>query len=212
MRTDHLIRALAAANAEKSAPVSRVLVMSLGAGAGAAAILFAILLGPRPDIATVAMDPRFLLKFAVTLLLAASALALALRLARPAAETAYTWLALAAAPVLLAFGVLAELATTPAASWGTRLIGTNWFYCLIFVSLFSLPLLAAALIGLRHGAPTRPALAGAVAGLLAGGLGAALYAAHCTDDSPLFIATWYTLAIAGVTIVGSLIGRRVLRW
>jgi hypothetical protein len=65
---------------------------------------------------------------------------------------------------------------------------------------------------MRHGAPTRPALAGAVAGLLAGGLGAALYAAHCTDDSPLFVATWYTIAIAGVTIVGSLLGRYFLRW
>lgn len=212
MRTDHLIRALATASAEKSAPVSRVFVMLLGAGVVAAAILFAILLGPRLDIAAVAMDPRFLFKFVVTLLLAATALALALRLARPGAETGHAWLVLAAAPALLAFGVVAELATMPAASWGTRLIGTNWSYCLTYVPLLSLPLLAAALIGLRHGAPTRPALAGAVAGLLAGGIGAAFYAAHCTDDSPLFVATWYTIAIGGVTILGSLIGRKVLRW
>ena len=57
----------------------------------------------------------------------------------------------------------------------------------------SLPLLAAALIGLRHGAPTRPAVAGAIAGLLSAGLAATLYASHCTDDSPLFVATWYTI-------------------
>jgi len=211
MKTDDLIRAIAADD-KRAAPLARFLYVALAAAFVLAAILFAVRLGPRPDIAAVALDPRFLLKFAVTLLLATTALALALRLARPGAETGYAWLVLAAAPALLAFGVLVELATMPAATWGTRLIGTNWFYCLIFVSLFSLPLLAAALIGLRHGAPTRPALAGAVAGLLAGGLGAALYAAHCTDDSPLFVATWYTLAIAGVTIVGSLIGRRVLRW
>jgi hypothetical protein len=78
------------------------------------------------------------------------------------------------------------------------------------IPLISLPLLAAALIGLRHGAPTRPAVTGAIAGLLSSGLAATLYAAHCTDDSPLFVATWYTLATALVTVAGALAGRRVL--
>ena len=73
-----------------------------------------------------------------------------------------------------------------------------------------MPLLVAALVGLRHGAPTRPAVTGAIAGLLASGLAATLYAAHCTDDSPLFVATWYTLAAGLVTAVGALAGRKVL--
>ncbi len=62
------------------------------------------------------------------------------------------------------------------------------------------------------GAPMRPGLAGMVAGLLAGGLGAALYAAHCPDDSPLFVATWYSLAIAIVMVIGGAVGHRILRW
>jgi hypothetical protein len=74
------------------------------------------------------------------------------------------------------------------------------------------PLLVGVLAALRYGAPTRPRLAGAAAGLLAGGLAATLYAAHCPDDSPLFVVTWYSLAIAMVVIAGSLIGPRVLRW
>jgi hypothetical protein len=78
--------------------------------------------------------------------------------------------------------------------------------------LLSAPILFAALIALRHGAPTRPALTGAVAGLMAGGLGAAIYAAHCIEDSSFFLATWYTLAIVGVTLVGALVGQRALRW
>jgi hypothetical protein len=73
-------------------------------------------------------------------------------------------------------------------------------------------LLAAALFGLRHGAPARPALAGALAGLLSAGLAATLYAAHCNDDSPLFVATWYTLATALVTAIGALLGARLLRF
>ncbi len=55
----------------------------------------------------------------------------------------------------------------------------------------------AILIGVkRTGAPTHPTLAGAMAGLLAGGIAATFYAAHCFDDSPLFVAIWYTLAVA----------------
>ena len=76
----------------------------------------------------------------------------------------------------------------------------------------SLPLLAGALIGLRHGAPTRPALAGAIAGLISAGLAATLYASHCTDDSPLFVATWYPIATAAVTATGALVGAKVLRF
>ena len=56
------------------------------------------------------------------------------------------------------------------------------------------------------------AFAGAVAGLAAGGIAAAIYAWHCPDDSPLFLATWYSLAIAIVVAAGFLLGRRLLRW
>ena len=65
---------------------------------------------------------------------------------------------------------------------------------------------------LRHGAPTRPVLAGAVAGLAAGGLAAAFSAAHCTDESPLFVATWYTIAIAMLAALGAMLAPRVARW
>ena len=44
------------------------------------------------------------------------------------------------------------------------------------------------------------------------GLAATLYASHCTDDSPLFVATWYTVATALVTAIGAFIGSRVLRF
>ena len=87
MRTDHLIRALAADD-KRASPLARFLYVALAAAFVLAAILFAIRLGPRPDIAAVALDPRFLFKFAVTLLLAVTALALALRLARPGRKPA----------------------------------------------------------------------------------------------------------------------------
>jgi len=94
----------------------------------------------------------------------------------------------------------------------TRMIGKNSWICMTAIPVLSLPILAGALIGLRHGAPARPAVAGAVAGLLSAGLAATLYASHCTDDSPLFVATWYTLATALVTAVGALAGSKLLKW
>jgi hypothetical protein len=94
----------------------------------------------------------------------------------------------------------------------TRLVGSNSRLCLTAIPLISLPLLTAALIGLRHGAPSRPAVAGAIAGLLSAGLAATLYASHCTDDSPLFVATWYSIATALVTAIGALAGSKLLRF
>ena len=96
--------------------------------------------------------------------------------------------------------------------FGTRLVGHNSRVCMTAIPLLSLPLLAAALIGLRHGAPARPALAGALAGMLSAGLAATLYAAQCTDDSPVLVATWYTIATAMVAAVGALAGSRLLRF
>ena len=85
-------------------------------------------------------------------------------------------------------------------AWSASLIGDNSITCLTSIPLIGIAPLAIFLLVLRHGAPTRPGLAGAVAGLLAGGIAATLYAAKCTDDSPLFVATWYTIAIAGLAL------------
>jgi hypothetical protein len=163
-------------------------------------------------IAQLASDPRFLFKFVVTLTLAMTALMLGFRLARPGVATKWSERALLIAPMLLVGGVLIELLTVSASFWSAKLIGSNFKLSLIFIPLLAAPLLAAGLLALRHGAPSRPSFAGAVAGLMAGGFGAALYAANSTDDSPLFVATWYSLAVIAVAIIGALLGRKVLRW
>ncbi|TIX68816.1 MAG: DUF1109 family protein, partial [Mesorhizobium sp.] len=117
-----------------------------------------------------------------------------------------------AAPLLVIVAVVLELLSVPAADWGTRLIGSNLVICLTFIPLIGIGPLAIFLAVLRYGAPTRPVLAGTVAGLLAGGLAATFYAAHCFDDSPLFVATWYTIAIAILAALGALSGRLLVRW
>jgi hypothetical protein len=65
---------------------------------------------------------------------------------------------------------------------------------------------------MRSGAPRSPTLAGAAIGFASAMLAASLYALHCFDDSPLFVATWYSLASVPIVALGALLGRRLLRW
>jgi hypothetical protein len=211
METDQLIRTLAADNAHRARPVGFVLALALLAAAPISVAMFFAALGFRPDVMTAMHNPFFDLKFAVTLALAISAIAVSLHLSRPEASLkGWAWLLLVPAG-FLAVGIGSEMMMPQRLPAMTRLVGTNSRVCMMAIPLLSLPLLAAALTGLRHGAPARPAVAGAIAGLLSAGLAATLYASHCTDDSPLFVATWYTIATALVTAIGALAGSRVLR-
>jgi len=212
MDTEQLIRSLAADNSHRARPVGYMLMLALLAAAPVSLLIFFAELGVRPDVMTAMHNPFFDLKFAVTLALAISAIAVALHLSRPEASLrGFGWYLLIPAGLLVA-GISGEMMMPQRAPMMTRLIGNNSKFCMTFIPVISLPLLLAALLGLRHGAPSRPALSGAVAGMLSAGLAATLYASHCTDDSPLFVATWYTLATALVAAVGALIGARVLKY
>jgi hypothetical protein len=211
METDRLIRTLAADSEYRARPVGFVLALTLLAGASISVAIFFAGYGIRPDAMTAMRNPFFDLKFLVTLAMAVAAIAVSLHLSRPEASMGgWAWLLLIPVGLLLA-GIGSEMMMPQRQPMMTRLIGHNSLICLTAVPLMSLPLLAAALLGLRHGAPSRPAVAGAIAGLLAAGFAATLYAAHCTDDSPLFVATWYTIATALVSAVGALAGAKVLK-
>lgn len=212
MKTDDLIKALGADTAKTPMPLGAAWRLALTAAALLAASVFFPMLGPRPDIDQAMGTMRFDFKFVFTLTLAITALLMLGAMARPGASTRIARLAILAAPALLIAAVLMELMMLPSVEWGTRWIGTNAKICLTSIPLIGLGPLGVFLLALRHAAPTRPTHAGAVAGLLAGGLAATFYAAHCIDDSPLFVATWYTIAIGVLALVGALAGRLVLRW
>jgi hypothetical protein len=210
MRTDELIRALAA-DTRPARSLTGSVVVALAVGFALSALLFWMTLGPRPDIAAAVRTVRFDLKVVEMLLLAAAAGVLVLRLARPAADvkSATGWLLLV--PALLAAAALIEFVLV-GSQWRVKLIGSNSLVCLTAIPLLALPMLAALLYALRRGAAIRPGLTGAVAGLVAAGLAAALYALQCTDDSPLFVAVWYPLAIVIVSLLGAGAAQRLLRW
>lgn len=212
MDTDQLIRTLAADNAYRARPVGFALMLALLAAAPVSLLIFFAELGVRPDVMTAMRNPFFDLKFAVTLALAASAIAVSLHLSRPEASLrGFGWWLLIPAGILVA-AIGGEMTIPQRTPMMTRLIGKNSMACMSAIPAMSLPLLIGALYGLRQGAPAHPAMAGAVAGLLSAGLAATIYASHCTDDSPLFVATWYTLATAIVAGLGALMGKRALRY
>ena len=182
METDQLIRTLAADTEQRAWPVGLVLAVTLLAGVLVSTIMFSVILCVRPDAMTAMHNPFFDLKFAVTVALASSAIAVGLHLSRPeAALRGWAWL-LVMPLVLLGGGIASEMMLPQRVPMMTRLIGSNSRLCLVAIPLLSLPPLAAALIGLRHGAPTRPALTGSIGGMLSAGLAGTLYASDCTED------------------------------
>jgi hypothetical protein len=212
METEQLIRTLAADSPHRARPVGYVLGLALLAAAPVSLAMFLSGLGVRPDVMTAMHNPFFDLKFVVTLALAVAAIVVSLHLSRPEVSLKGWWWLLLIPVGILAAGIATEMMMPQRLPMIVRLIGSNSRICLTAIPLMSLPLLAGALLALRHGATTRPAAAGAIAGLLSAGLAATLYASHCTDDSPLFVATWYPIAIALVAAVGALVGSKVLRF
>jgi hypothetical protein len=212
MRTDDLIKALDADARSTAMPLGSAWWLAAGAATAIAVVVFWLTIGPRADIATAMHTMRFLAKFVFTAALAVSAFASIRALSTPGASTSRAAAWMIAAPLLVVIAVVLELLSVPAADWGTRLVGSNMLTCLTSIPLIGIGPLAVFIAVLRYGAPTRSVLAGTVAGLLAGGLAATFYAAHCFDDSPLFVATWYTIAIVILAALGALGGRLFVRW
>ena len=177
-----------------------------------AGAVFFTMLGPRADFTEATYTPRFLFKFVVTLALSATAIVCTIALARPGASTRTASWMLLSAPALLAIAIVAEVATVPPNQLQSQWLGTNALLCLTFIPLIGVGPLSVILFALKRGAPTNPALSGAIAGLVAGGLAATFYAAHCFDDSLLFVATWYSLAVSLLACIGAVAGKRFLRW
>jgi hypothetical protein len=175
-------------------------------------LVYSEMLGIRPNLLGLLNEPRLVFKLLFTVLLVAATSILAMRLMRPTQSARGATIALLALIMVLIGAIALELAILPQNAWMAQLIGHNATACLRSIPLLALAPFAAGFVGLRNGAPLRPWLAGAGIGLFAGAIGALLYATHCPDDSPLFVATWYSLGIAAVTGAGALLGARYFKW
>ena len=213
MKTEELVALLAAGVAPVPGNTARRrFAVAMGWGVAGAVLLLLLALGLRPGLAQAAGEFVFWMKPAFAASLALASFVVAERLARPGARPGLAWAALAT-PVLAVWLVAAVvLANAAPAQRADLVFGATWKFCPFNIALISLPLLAAALWAMKGMAPTRLALAGASAGLLAGALGALVYALHCPESAAPFLAVWYVLGIAIPTLAGAALGPRVLRW
>jgi hypothetical protein len=191
----------------------RALIVAIAAGGVAAFSTMLSTVGLRPHLTS----PPQLEWSAIKLLFALSVVGTGIRVlvqsARPGGSTR-------ALMVLIPFLVvdaaaLATLLSTAPGMWKQMLLGAHTVSparCLLCILVFgAIPWVALTHV-LREGAPTRRGVCGALAGVVAGAVGAAAYAFACTSDSIAFIACWYVAAIALYAALGALLGSRIFRW
>jgi hypothetical protein len=213
MKTDDLIDRLAAeAGPVRAGEQLRHTGLALAAGVAATALIFAVVFGPRSDLWSALAQPVVLAKTLLPLGLGLLALPLALTAARPAAQPGFAARAVWVVPALAALLFLWAMVVPPDKGRQMAFVGKSLSYCLPAIVVLSLPMTAALLAALRRWAPVRPQVCGALAGLAAGGIAAAVYSFFCTEDTPLFYAVWYSVGILLAAGIGAIAGGRLLRW
>ena len=213
MKTDDLVGLLAADTLPVRQGASpRRLALAMVAGLPLAAAFMLLKFGLREDIGQAVSLPMFWVKLLFPAVLSAAAWAVLQRIARPGVRLGGSWLGIVV-PVVV-FWALAgvSLVSAPAELRASLVMGHTWRTCSATIALLSLPLFVAVFMALATLAPTRPAWAGACAGAMAGGAGAAVYALHCPELEAPFLAVWYVLGMAIPVVAGALIGPRLLRW
>jgi hypothetical protein len=213
VKTDELISMLAAGAApvDARAPQRRI-ALALAVGAAVAVPMMFAMLGLNPQLGEMAAVPMFWIKVGFSALLAFGALLVVMRLGRPGMRLAWTPGAMAV-PLLVMWS-LAAIALLHAAPGerGALVMGSTWSVCPYNIAVLAAPALVAALWAMRGMAPTRPALAGGVAGFLAGAVGALVYTLHCPELAAPFLGLWYLLGMLIPAAVGAVLGPLLLRW
>ena len=191
---------------------SRQLLLLLIPGVAVSLAVGLSLFGLRSDFEDALGGGPFWMKLGTMIALGALFFPIAARLAVPGRDAGLWPYACAALVAVLLLAGGAQLALTPAPERMQTWLGHSWHACPWRVALLGLPILAAAIIGVRRLAPTRLRAAGAATGLFAGAAGAAAYSLSCGETSVAFLATWYLLGVLVVAGLGWLIGPRMLRW
>jgi hypothetical protein len=194
-------------------PALRRLGLQALLGLGLASALAVGVLSPvSSDLWTQA---AFAQKLLVALAAAGCGLAFSVALGRPLTPPARMRLprgllggGVLALALLLVWGLVDVPEGRTASAW----FGHSWWFCPLAVLGCALLPLGLLLRRMQQLAPTRLRAAGAAAGLLAGGCGAFGYGLTCNELAPLFVATWYPAGILLSTLLGALLGPKLLRW
>jgi hypothetical protein len=213
VKTEKLIEMLST-NLEpvRGGHLRNVVLTALAGGAVAAICLMLVVLGVPAGTLGGAQFGLKLLALAFTLGLVGASANLLLRLARPGDPGPKPLFPIGLLFLAMLLASLVALLLAHPASWGGMVFGPQWAACLICIPLFAIAPFAALVWALRRGAPTGLARTGAIAGMLAGALAAAVFAVHHPGGSIPFILLWYGGSIALCALAGAILGPRLLRW
>jgi hypothetical protein len=181
-------------------------------GAAGATLIMATVLGIRRDLAEVALTPIFWAKVALPLCLMIGSLWMTTRLARPGGRAGGSVWVIAAPLAVLWVAAAYVLMAAPDDARLAIVLGKTWRICPVAITMLSIPGFIAVFWALRGLAPTRLALTGAAGGLLAGSTATLSYCLHCPEMGIPFWGVWYLLGMLVPTVIGALLGPRLLRW
>ncbi len=211
MKTEQLIRGLVADLPTPSGSVAKTIALSLSLSIAFSLVAMLLWLGPRPELGQAIYSAPFWLKAGYTFAIGTGGLFALERLGRPGATATQFFVFVCVIVACLAILGAADLAMSPPPDRTAIWMGGSSSFCPWGIAALSVPLLFAAFLALRTLAPTHYVLAGAAAGLMAGGYGACIYSLHCAEYGIPFLATWYTLGMLLIAATGASLSR-LLRW
>jgi hypothetical protein len=213
MKTDDMISLLAANVAPADSGVfARRFGWALLLGGFGAVGLMALVFGIRPDIHLMLVTPLFWAKMAFPTGVAAAALFMAVRLARPGMPVGHGWKLVAAPAVAVWIAAAVVLVQAPGQERLSMLLGATWRTCPFNIALLSIPAFIAIFWAMKGLAPTRLHAAGAISGLLASSIATIAYCLHCPEMGVAFWAVWYLAGMVIPALLGALFGPKLLRW
>jgi hypothetical protein len=215
VNTDRLIDMLSAElEAVNNGRLGKTLILAIVTGGAIAFGLMLVTVGPRSDLQSTAHLEWVAVKLIFALSVIGTGALLLNRSIRPGLEDTTNW-TLILFPFVAALAVAFAVLLGQPQAWRELVRGATTvssMRCLLLIMFFAAMPLAVMIYALRQGAPTRLKLCGGIAGIVAGGIGAAAYAFNCASDTIPFIAIWYGAAIVICAVVGTQLGPRVLRW
>lgn len=213
MSDDRFIDSLVQERRDSFWTSNRLLVAAVVAALCVAAFCSYLFLGASSEAPSgSSVQPIFLLKIAFVLSIVFSALSIVRDLSSPGRRIGLPLLLIVAPFIVVGALSVNELLSGHAQTFVHSTLHASITTCLWQIGLLALPAFAVLVVIVRTLAPVHLARTGLYIGLLSGAIGAFGYAFHCHESFVSIVAISYSLAIAQMGLLGSLLGPRLLRW
>lgn len=212
--TDRLIEQLVAELVPQS-PLRNAMLWACGAALLTALVAAVLaLMGLRQDYAAAMDSGAFFWKPGIFLLVLLGSLVVTTTISRPHGRVkTYHLVPWVIALSLLIWQGVSQIRHLPLDALTQSLTDGSALYCFSVITMGgAFVLLVFWKFWLTKTASLHPVLLGLCAGISAGAMAAAAYTLHCNHDSALYVFAYYMLPVAGLGILGGVLGKKFLRW